>query len=155
MIIDATKNRSNPSILDVGCGVGTVYGLIKHLEPNYKGLDLSDSAIAHCKRSFGRAQGLSWEVAPFEDFSSVQPYDVVILNEVLYYFRLSQILGIVKKSLSLVKKGTGTLIISMSGSPKSILVWLILRAFLKPVRTVSVRAGFGRTWKVAAFAPRA
>jgi SAM-dependent methyltransferase len=74
------------SVLDLGCGEGI---LCRHLAPpgsaRYTGVDLSEEAIA-------RAAELADETTAFvaadaETYQPTQPFDAIVLNECLYYFR--------------------------------------------------------------------
>lgn len=145
----------HPSILDVGCGVGTVYRLIQHHDVDYKGIDISQIAIAHCDRDFGTQKGRNFEVAEFENFESKSAFEVIVFNEVLYYFRLSQVRPVIKKAVSLLRGRNSLLVISMSNNPKAQVIWFLCRFLRKPLQSISVRSKQGNSWTVKSYAPLA
>ena len=151
MIADVSEEHSR--ILDVGCGVGTIYRLIRHHVVDYKGIDMSQIAIAQCARTFGTQPGVSFEVAQFENFESAPTFDVIVFNEVLYYFQLRHIRRAVRKAISLLKDEKSLLIISMSDNPKAKLIWFLCRDLLKPIQTIDVKTDRRNRWTVKAFAP--
>jgi 2-polyprenyl-3-methyl-5-hydroxy-6-metoxy-1,4-benzoquinol methylase len=84
----ATRGTPSTSVLDVGCGDGV---LVEHLRRagygRYLGLDLSGAAIEVASRRFADDR-TAFEAADFEavDADRLGTFDVVVFNEVLYYF---------------------------------------------------------------------
>ena len=76
-------------LLDVGCGHGLLLDEARRRGYETVGLELSRSAAAHARRSLG----LDVREVPLEDFSSHEPFDVVVLADVLEHLD-DPILGI-------------------------------------------------------------
>lgn len=76
--------QPNPTILDVGCGYGT---LLNYLEifgfQSYVGIDFSQAAIERVKT--GNHENATFEVASFEIWDTSRTFDVIIFCESLYY----------------------------------------------------------------------
>jgi 2-polyprenyl-3-methyl-5-hydroxy-6-metoxy-1,4-benzoquinol methylase len=71
------------SILDIGCGEGILFGRLAS-RCRYVGIDISEEAIARASaRAGGNAEFIAADAAVYtpRDF-----FDVIIFNEVLYYF---------------------------------------------------------------------
>jgi 2-polyprenyl-3-methyl-5-hydroxy-6-metoxy-1,4-benzoquinol methylase len=77
------SNLSNASILDLGCGFGT---LCKHLKNDYKrylGVDLSSNVINKAKkRKYPNSEFISKNI---QEYIPNEKHDVIIFNEVIYY----------------------------------------------------------------------
>jgi 2-polyprenyl-3-methyl-5-hydroxy-6-metoxy-1,4-benzoquinol methylase len=87
-VIAAFVRRLAPggAVLDVGCGEGL---LVDELRPQgyrrYLGIDVSEAAIA---QAAGRADaGTTFVAADAEGEPAAGPWDVVVFNESVYYFR--------------------------------------------------------------------
>lgn len=77
------KNKSNPKILDAGCGTG---GTIKFLKEygfkNIHGVDSSEIALSYCrKRGIKSLKRASVNKLPFEN----ETFDAVVCLDVLYH----------------------------------------------------------------------
>lgn len=70
------------SILDVGCGTGTLTRLLAQRGP-VLGVDASAVAIEHARRAGGT--GVSYEAADLTTAELGGPYDLIVASEVLYY----------------------------------------------------------------------
>jgi len=87
VIINQVESVNNkPVILDIGCGPGVLYDYFNKAlktEVNYKGIDISEVAINQAKEKFptGDFDAVDYD---FENVSG--KFNVVILNEALYYF---------------------------------------------------------------------
>lgn len=87
-IIAAYCTRFGPdaAILDVGCGEGVLHGLLARAGyRQYVGIDVSQTAIERmASRADSRTRFL---VANAETLALQDQFDLVVINEVLYYFR--------------------------------------------------------------------
>jgi SAM-dependent methyltransferase len=82
--------RRIDSVLDVGCGEGAWFPLLRALRPKlrYLGLDTSDYAV----RRFGRARNLrkgSW--GELSELRFDEPFDLVVCSDTLHYVRTSEL----------------------------------------------------------------
>jgi SAM-dependent methyltransferase len=97
------------AVLDVGCGEGV---LLKRLEPHgysrYVGVDLSSSAIAGLAER--QSERLSFFAADGEYYVPMEQFDIIIFNEVLYFFR--DPIGAVERYASSLRSG-GILLVSI------------------------------------------
>jgi 2-polyprenyl-3-methyl-5-hydroxy-6-metoxy-1,4-benzoquinol methylase len=76
-------NFPNGSILDVGCGEGTLSDYVTEQQrPKYLGIDISKEAVHH-----GRAKrpGIKFKATNAETFVPRHNFDAIVFNEVLYY----------------------------------------------------------------------
>lgn len=131
-------------ILDVGCGYGTLYGLLNQPVKSYTGIDLSENIINECRTHFQNDRCCSFEQADFETYHSSRKYDVIVLNEVLYYFSLKSVGKIMRHSFNLLKDGNSVLIISMNKNFKAGWVWKKLSkefAADQAIRVKNIRTG--------------
>jgi trans-aconitate methyltransferase len=69
-----------PTLLDIGCGPGTLRPLVSRFD--YTGLDLSESDI---RTALERDPGSRYILADADSWQSSQMFDVIVFNEVLYY----------------------------------------------------------------------
>lgn len=143
------------SILDIGCGGGTTYRLLRGSRPAYVGVDLSENAIQHCRERYGRDPSCSFEVSSFERFAPERRFEVVLLNEVLYYFPATRARAMVEKAISHLAGPESLLVISMSNRAKGRLLWALLHSLPPPLQRISVQrsavAIFGGEWTVKAY----
>lgn len=124
-------------ILDAGCGLGTLYPLLRGRVGSYTGLDFSEEVIKRCRSAFSGDPGCSFASGAFEDFAPREPFDVVVLNEVLYYFPASRAVEMFQKALSHARDG-GLLIVSMNRSWKSRLIRAKVNAIAAPLQSLRV-----------------
>jgi 2-polyprenyl-3-methyl-5-hydroxy-6-metoxy-1,4-benzoquinol methylase len=137
-------------ILDVGCGCGTTCALLDL--PSYHGIDLAPEAIDACLKAFPHRAG-GFEVADFMTYE-LQKYDAVIFNEVLYYFPLRTLPELLTKTLASLKGESSLLVVSMSETLKSFLVWRQLDALGWPIQDVRVASRtLGSRWTVKVYRP--
>jgi SAM-dependent methyltransferase len=97
------------AVLDVGCGEGV---LLRRLEPHgysrYVGVDLSSSAITGLAER--HSERLSFFAADGEHYVPTEEFDIIVFNEVLYFFR--DPLGAVERYASSLRSG-GILLVSI------------------------------------------
>ena len=105
--------KSNRNILEVGCGLGMVSSLIDtELENSIiSGVDISRTAVIKAKIKYPNISFYEGDIGN-RKFKSDKQYDVIILNEMLWY-----ILNNIDQAISNVSKAlvnNGYLIISMA-----------------------------------------
>lgn len=141
-----------PSVLDVGCGSGL---LRRRLEgtpfSEYVGIDLSDSAIEVAGGfAFDRSRFVVGDAGTMD----LGEFDIVVLNEVLYYSADPR--AFLERVRALVREG-GVVVVSMWRHPADRRLWKIVDATLHIVDRVEVcnRANTvnPRGWIVAACRP--
>lgn len=110
-------------ILDVGCGYGTLFHLVSRFNINYTGIDFSKYVIRECENTFIKNDNCCFEAVAFENYKSSTLFNVIVLNEFLYYFPLKKINYIIEKAINNLINKKGILIISMNKNPKSFFVW--------------------------------
>jgi 2-polyprenyl-3-methyl-5-hydroxy-6-metoxy-1,4-benzoquinol methylase len=103
--------QTSSSILDVGCGAGTICYYLALQGHKVLGIDISRKAITECQKSAKR-MGLSsvkFQQSEFPKFNVSMKFDVVIFTEVIEHLPNDKIA--LKKINSLLKNG-GLLILS-------------------------------------------
>jgi SAM-dependent methyltransferase len=136
-------------LLDVGCGEGL---LVDHLRPHgyrrYLGIDLSPAAVAQAASRADAAT--SFAAADAEGEPPPGPWDVVIFNESVYYFR--DPLATVRRYEEVLAPG-GAFVVSTFRSRRAD---AIVRALLRRYRLLEETAVSNRkgTWAVRALARR-
>jgi 2-polyprenyl-3-methyl-5-hydroxy-6-metoxy-1,4-benzoquinol methylase len=129
-------------ILEVGCGTGILHSYLKDVGfARYKGIDFSAAAIMEASKAAD--QSSRFEVAEGSAYSDGQRYDVIIFNEVLYYFEdCLSLLRHYRKSLS----GGGRFIISMVLGAHSDRHWALIEQDHNVEEAIQVRNRSGVTW---------
>jgi SAM-dependent methyltransferase len=78
--------RPESSILEIGCGEGTLLGRLRQIGyRSYTGLDISEFVVQHCQK-FADPK-TAFIAADAESYAPPRVYDVIILNECVYYFQ--------------------------------------------------------------------
>lgn len=139
-------------VLDVGCGVGSTYGLISQFDITYHGIDIAKQAI-EIATATNNATKAHFEVNDFKHFAPSKKYDIVFFNEVLYYFSDTEIISALTKANSLLKDHNSVIIISMSDNPRSKRIWRSFSHLSNPEQEIYVRSGFWGKWNVKVFRP--
>lgn len=76
-------NFPNGSILDVGCGEGTLSDYVSESQrANYMGIDISKEAVRHGRM---KRPGIKFKATNAESFVPRHNFDAIVFNEVLYY----------------------------------------------------------------------
>ena len=144
------------AVLDVGCGQGVVYPLIRGPRTTYVGIDISRSAIEGCRREFECDPRATFIHAGFEDLSLDRAYDVVIFNEVLYYFPLDVVLPVFERAMRALQGVDGVIVVSMGDNPKASRVATILADVCPAERRIQTATiGGGGPWTVTLHVPAA
>ena len=83
--------KKGDSVLEVGCGIGTLTELmLRYLEPsaNLTAVDVSEKSIAFAKERLSRYQNLTLEVFDFTQAVKESLYDVIVLPDVIEHIPL-------------------------------------------------------------------
>ena len=83
-IIALVKLVPHKTILEVGCGKGTLTKDLVKIADKVTAIDVSPTAIHAVKQVAPQAESL---IASLEDFTSPEVFDVIICAEVLYYIK--------------------------------------------------------------------
>src|SRR5947209_13612 len=81
----ACHGRRKPSVLDVGCGEGTLFEHLGERVSSYLGFDAAASAIERAKERH-RDPRAHFTAASITDFQTEEKFDVILFNAILYLF---------------------------------------------------------------------
>lgn len=123
-----------PSVLDIGCGSGVLRRRLEGIPfSEYVGIDLSDTAIEAARQEgFSRSRFLVGDVTTTE----LGLFDVVVLNEVLYY--ASDAPAFLQHVAKLLRDG-GIALVSMWRHPGDRALWRSVDAAFRAVDRVEIR----------------
>lgn len=139
-------------VLDVGCGHAILYPLLTGAVSTYTGLDIAGAVIGECVRDFGRNADCSFQAVAFEDFDPTERFDVIVINELLYYFPLHSVEGIFRRAQSLLRNDDSLLIVSMGSNPKVSRIWHQLSQLAPPEQSiVTMNPVSGSRWTVRVY----
>ncbi|UPT75406.1 MAG: class I SAM-dependent methyltransferase [Elusimicrobiota bacterium] len=141
--------REGGRVLDAGCGLATLYPLLRGRASEYVGLDLSEEALKKAAAAYGAEPGVRFAHAAFEAFKDAG-FDALVLNEVLYYYPLSEIEKVFAHALARLAPG-GTLVVSMNRNLKAKVIWRRLEGIApveQGIRVHNLRTGSYWTVKV-------
>ncbi len=84
--------KANSKVLEVGCGIGTVSGLIIKSIPNgyFTGVDISDESIAIANEKYAVKGKIEFLVSDMSSFTHQQKFDFVVLPDVLEHIPVEQ-----------------------------------------------------------------
>jgi 2-polyprenyl-3-methyl-5-hydroxy-6-metoxy-1,4-benzoquinol methylase len=139
----------NGSVLDIGCGEGL---LAERLAPfgyrHYLGVDLSAAAL---DRAAPRAdERTKFQQAKAEEFMAPEPFDAIILNEILYY--CADPAALVRRCVAALNPD-GVIIVSMyRGSNSSARIWRRIDGIV-PIVAETRLTSDGLTWVVKVLRP--
>jgi SAM-dependent methyltransferase len=141
----------SPRVLDVGCGVGLLRERLSASEfSQYVGIDVSAVAIEAARsRQYPRSQFLVGDLQALDD----GPFDIVVLNEVLYYIpNISSFLS----QLHRVLGPNSVVLVSIWRHPGDRLLWKKINRAFTALDRVAVRNPANlmnpRGWLVGAYA---
>lgn len=143
----------DPMVLEVGCGEGLLYGMLRGHIGHYAGVDSSEGAIAAAHQRYGGDPCARFVARSFEEYKTTERFDVVILNESqLYYFQWRRIAHALGKARGLLRDGEGLIVVSMNRTLKARLVWYLLHRELPPALSMGVQNMMpGGSWTVHAY----
>lgn len=132
------------SVLDVGCGEGNLsHWLFESGDRHYMGVDVSRIAILEARaRSSNEAR---FEVADAATFDPGERFDIIVLNEVLYYMAEPE--AVLERYESFLAPG-GVLIISMYRVPESLCAWRRCAPRLEVLDSVLLRGSKSTEWNI-------
>jgi 2-polyprenyl-3-methyl-5-hydroxy-6-metoxy-1,4-benzoquinol methylase len=140
------KLKSGARVLDVGCGEGILLSFLPYDSySEYVGIDLSQTAINKASRL--QSEKARFEVGDIHAYKSEREYDVIILNEVLYYFS-HPISTLMQLTNSLCSRGI--FVVSML-SPAGDRIWPRLGRKFRSIGSHVIKNEKGVTWKVGVF----
>lgn len=149
-IVGIIQNQfKQPRILDLGCGFGLLAALLKpYGYQKYVGVDISDSAI-----EAAQTQDLDDTIFVAEDldqFESIDEFDVIIFNEVLYYLADPiRILNRLRTNLS----SDGLMIVSMVDWNRHGLLWKQINPHFDFIYSTRAQTGQKPPWDVKILKP--
>ncbi|MET0389309.1 MAG: class I SAM-dependent methyltransferase [Polyangiales bacterium] len=145
--------RPGGAVLDLGCGEGI---LQQRLGTNgysrYMGVDVSEVAIARARERTDAST--MFVCADVERFEPGRKFDVIVFNEVLYYF--SDPLAVLRRFESLLEPD-GIFIVSMFSDSETSKNWSVLERayeFIDETTTGNAKSGFAWSCRVARPGPR-
>jgi hypothetical protein len=139
-------------VLDVGCGHAILYPLLKGAVSSYTGLDVAPAVIADCLRNFGGSADCSFHTGSFDDFHPAKRFDVVVLNEVLYYFPLASVEQVFRQAHALLRDSDGVVVVSMGTNPKVSHIWRQLARVSTPIQAISTTTlASGSQWTIRVY----
>jgi SAM-dependent methyltransferase len=152
-----TRLRPYGSVLDIGCGSGLMQRmLVPYDYDRYLGIDISPEAIDRARLSLRAAPSSSQTMFQVGDLEqplewSGAPFDVIIINEALYY--LEQPARVLARLAEQALAADGVVIISMHRSLNTRRLWrLLARHGWTPDDATMVRNKTGATWDIGVFA---
>ncbi|HYW74811.1 MAG TPA: class I SAM-dependent methyltransferase [Pyrinomonadaceae bacterium] len=89
MIRAGAAGGETVSVLDIGCGNGSQLAipLAEEARLRITGVDPDAASIAHARQLAGARSNLQFVCAPIDNLDHQQPFDVIILSEVLEHLR--------------------------------------------------------------------
>lgn len=105
--------HKQPNVLDVGCGTGVIVNYLKF--KNFLGIDISEDAIQKANKK----ENCAFLATNAEEFRTDKKFDVIIFNEVIYYFDAIKIMKKYEEFLN----PDGIFLISIWENPRTKLVW--------------------------------
>lgn len=129
------KAPRNADILEVGCGAGRLLDLIKRIEfGSYLGVDISAEAIDRAKALC--VERAAFEVADATLFGTDRKFDVVVFNEIAYYFQKPE--EVISRYVGQLKED-GFMVVSMVEFPPSRWIWRRLDEIFETVNMARVQ----------------
>ncbi len=136
-----------PRVLDVGCGHGRLYKLLRgHRLASYLGIDVSTSAISQAQQY--AEDGVEFAVGDFESKPPEGSFDVIIFNESIYY--ASDPPTVFSRYVSLLP-AQGIVIVSIRDMLKNRRLRKTIHLAQPPAHSSAVTNDQGERWHVDVF----
>ena len=150
-----TRTCARPTILDVGCGEGILLECLQQMNvavSAYVGVDLSSEAI---RRAQSKHPDVCFQTADAERYIPGSRFDVIVLNESLFYFaRPLGVLGLLESGLA----GSGVFVVSVYTPPDApetnTRLWQAVCAHYETVHLRSTVNNEGVRWNMGVFRPK-
>jgi 2-polyprenyl-3-methyl-5-hydroxy-6-metoxy-1,4-benzoquinol methylase len=134
--------KGGGSILDVGCGVGTLAERLgPHAYSRYVGFDLPGEPLRVASRNAD--EKTVWRCADANTYTPPEAYDAVVFNESLYYLR--DPLAVVHRYQRCLERD-GVAIVSMVAFPGVGRYWKGLEAAYRVLDEATVTSKSGISW---------
>jgi 2-polyprenyl-3-methyl-5-hydroxy-6-metoxy-1,4-benzoquinol methylase len=123
------------SLLDLGCAGATLALCLGPEFKTYSGVDISDVAISKAREHVAADKGhlptqYNLEVAQVQDFQPSRQFDIIVLNEVLYFLSLDQVAAVIRRYSRFLSPG-GLFLVSLKEDEVSRLVQKVASRELK------------------------
>ena len=94
---------SHSNVLEIGCGIGTLTGLLASRAGKVLAVDISPESIVRAKQRLGKYSNLSLLVSDMSDFSTTEKFDFVVLPDVLEHIPVEQHASLFKTIATVLK----------------------------------------------------
>lgn len=139
-------------ILDIGCGEGLLQESLCNMSfSKYLGIDISEVAINHALKR--RNKNIQFIRMDIQEYNTIETYDFIVFNEVLYYFEDTDILNIVKKYEKFLNED-GIFIVSMYVSERTEQVWNMLDRLYNIMDEIKLSHISGHSWICKVMRPK-
>jgi len=135
------------SLLDVGCGVGVLGGLLP-AGSRYVGVDISSAAIERARLL--PQPGANFYVSDAETYVTQEKFGAIVFNESLYYFR-NPIETMLRLATAL--QPSGVIIASMYATPNTKHLWHSIGVAFSTLDEVIVENSRGTRWRIRLLGP--
>jgi 2-polyprenyl-3-methyl-5-hydroxy-6-metoxy-1,4-benzoquinol methylase len=134
------KHSKRGKMLEIGCGEGIFFEHISSEQYSfYEGIDISEVAIQKTPKT----EKSMFSAADMETYLPKNaPFNVIVLNEVLYYSKNP--VKLLLKYASFLEKG-GVLLVGMYVLPKSEKIWKDLKEHFSEEETATIQQGM-KVW---------
>lgn len=97
--------KKNHSVLEIGCGIGTLSGLVGHYVSQGKlhALDISPESIQIAQKRCSSLKHITFGVSDMSDFESTETYDFIVFPDVLEHIPVEQHANIFKRVAQVLK----------------------------------------------------
>ena len=135
--------KTNPRVLDVGCGKGVLYNYLKQAVPDldYTGIDISETAVQAAAEKYPET---TFRAMDFDTSTLEGRFDLIIFNETLEYFKRPAATLSKCKELNMLEGWC--FIISMYQGHDGL--WKHVHQHFRPIKEVDVKNENKQHWKV-------